>query len=104
MAAVPEVCEFGKTAPDFRLPATDGKTYSLSDVAGPMGVVIAFICNHCPYVLAVLDRIIRDARDLSDHGVGFAAICSNDSSTHPADSFVNMVAIASQREFPFPPG
>ena len=102
MAAVPEVCEFGKTAPDFRLPATDGKTYSLSDVAGPKGVVIAFICNHCPYVLAVLDRIIRDARELSDHGVGFAAICSNDSSTHPADSFVNMVAIASQREFPFP--
>ena len=65
MAAVPPVCDFGWQAPDFRLPATDGKTYALGDVMGPNGTVIAFICNHCPYVLAVIDRIARDARDLN---------------------------------------
>ena len=102
MAAVPPVCDFDWPAPDFRLPATDGRTYSLSDVSGPNGVVIAFICNHCPYVLAVLDRIIRDARDLSEHGVGFAAICANDATTHPADSFENMKAFAQAHKFTFP--
>ena len=102
MAAVPPVCNFDWPAPDFRLPATDGRTYSLSDVSGPNGVVIAFICNHCPYVLAVLDRIIRDARDLSEHGVGFAAICANDATTHPADSFENMARMAEESGLPFP--
>mgnify|MGYP001819595511 CR=1 FL=1 len=102
MAAVPPVCDFGWSAPDFRLPATDGQTYSLSDLAGPNGVVVVFICNHCPYVLAVLDRIIRDARDLKEHGIGFAAICSNDATTHPADSFENMARMAEERAFPFP--
>lgn len=102
MAAVPEVCEFGWKAPAFSLPATDGKQYALSEVAGPNGVVIVFICNHCPYVLAVIDRIVRDARDLTDHGVGFAAICSNDASTHPADSFENMAKMAAEKDFPFP--
>lgn len=102
MAAVPPVCDFGWPAPDFRLPATDGKSYSLSDVSGPNGVVVAFICNHCPYVLAVIDRIIRDARDLEKEGVGFVAICSNDSTTHPADSFENMIRMAEEKGFPFP--
>ena len=102
MATTPEVCDFGWKAPGFSLPATDGKNYTFSDLVGPNGVVIAFICNHCPYVLAVIDRIVRDARDLSEHGVGFAAICSNDGSTHPADSFENMVKMATQKGFPFP--
>ena len=102
MAAVPPVCDFDWPAPDFRLPATDGSTHSLSDVSGPNGVVIAFICNHCPYVLAVLDRIIRDARDLSELGVGFAAICANDATTHPADSFENMARMAEENGLPFP--
>ena len=102
MAAIPPVCDFGWPAPDFRLPATDGKTYSLKDVAGPKGVVVAFICNHCPYVLAVINRIVRDARDLAPLGIGFAAICANDASTHPADSFENMAAMADARDFPFP--
>ena len=65
MAAVPPVCDFGWKAPSFSLPATDGRQYSLTDVMGENGVVVAFICNHCPYVLAVLDRIMRDARDLA---------------------------------------
>jgi peroxiredoxin len=102
MATVPPVCDFGWEAPTFRLPATDGKVYALSDLAGPNGVVVAFICNHCPYVLAVVDRIIRDARDLKPLGVGFVAICSNDASSHPADSFENMAKMAEEMRFPFP--
>ncbi|QMU59578.1 MAG: redoxin domain-containing protein [Boseongicola sp.] len=102
MAAIPPVCDFGWQAPDFRLKATDGQMYSLADVSGPNGAVVAFICNHCPYVLAVMDRIIRDARDLQPLGIGFAAICSNDASTHPADSFENMQVMARERGFPFP--
>ena len=65
MAATPPVCDFGWKAPDFTLPATDGKSYRLADIAGPKGTLIMFICNHCPYVLAVLDRIARDARELA---------------------------------------
>ena len=102
MAAVPPVCDFGWSAPELRLPATDGNTYSLSDVAGPKGVVIAFICNHCPYVLAVIDRIVRDARDLAPLGIGFAAICANDATTHPADGFDNMKIMAEEKGFGFP--
>ena len=102
MAAVPPVCDFGWPAPDFDLPGTDGKRYSLRDVRGPNGVVIAFICNHCPYVLAVIDRIVRDARDLQASDVGFAAICSNDATNYPADSFENMVKMAAEKAFPFP--
>ena len=102
MAAIPKVCDFGWPAPDFRLNATDGKTYSLADVAGPNGVVIAFICNHCPYVLAVIDRIVREAQDLAPLGIGFAAICANDSASHPADSFDNMKIMADERKFGFP--
>ncbi|RZW02630.1 MAG: thioredoxin family protein [Rhodobacteraceae bacterium] len=102
MAATPPVCDFGWLAPDFQLPGTDGNTHALADIAGRNGVVIAFICNHCPYVLAVLDRIIRDGRDLAAHGVGIAAICSNDANSHPADSFENMVRMAEEKAFPFP--
>jgi len=102
MAATPPVCDFGWPAPDFALPGTDGKTHSLSDIRGPNGTLIMFICNHCPYVLAVLDRMIRDARDLSALGIGVAAICANDATSHPADSFDNMVRMASERDFPFP--
>lgn len=102
MATIPPVCDFDWPAPDFRLPATDGNTYSLADVTGPKGVVIAFICNHCPYVLAVIDRIVRDAHDLAPLGIGFAAICANDATTHPADSFENMKTMATQKNFPFP--
>lgn len=102
MAENPPVCDFGWSAPGFALPATDGRTYALEDLKGPNGVVIVFICNHCPYVLAVIDRIVRDARDLKALGIGFAAICSNDSTTHPDDSFENMAKMAEQRAFPFP--
>ena len=102
MAAVPPVCDFGWKAPGFSLPATDGKSYSLDDIRGPNGTLIMFICNHCPYVLAVLDRMIRDGRELQSLGVGVAAICANDSTTHPADSFPKMQELARTHGFPFP--
>lgn len=103
MAAVtPPVCDFDRPAPDFTLPATDGRTLSRDDLAGPNGLLVMFICNHCPFVLAVLDKIIRDAADLQAIGVGVAAICSNDATTHPADSFPEMKKLAEARGFPFP--
>ena len=101
-AATPPVCDFGWTPPSFELPGTDGKRHRLSDLAGPKGLVVAFICNHCPYVLAILDRILRDARDLASEEVAFAAICSNDAVSYPADSFPKMVEMAEGRGFPFP--
>lgn len=102
MAVSPPVCDFGWRAPDFRLSATDGKTYSLTDIAGPKGTLVMFICNHCPYVIAVLDRIERDARDLQALGIGVAAICANDPVAYPPDSFENMAALARERGFTFP--
>jgi peroxiredoxin len=102
MAVSAPVCDFGWTPPAFRLPATDGRVLSLADIAGPRATLVMFICNHCPYVVAVIDRIIRDCRDLAALGVGVAAICSNDASTHPEDGFDAMRAEAERRGFPFP--
>ena len=98
MAAIPPVCDFGWKAPDFRLPGVDGKTYSFADVAGPNGTLIMFICNHCPYVLAVKDRIIRDATELKSLGIGVAAISSNDVEAYPQDGFEKM----KEEGYPFP--
>jgi len=92
----------GAKAPDFMLPATDGRTLSLSDVMCGKGTVIAFICNHCPYVVAAARRMVEDARTLSDEGFGFAAICANDADRYPADSFERMKEFAAQYDFPFP--
>jgi peroxiredoxin len=89
-------------APDFRLPATDGRTYTLKDVAGENGAVIVFICNHCPYVKAVIGRLVADARLLMGEGVGFAAVCSNDATSYPEDSFAKMREFAERHDFPFP--
>ena len=102
MAASPPVCDFGWQAPGFDLPATDGARYSLNRIAGPRGTLVMFICNHCPYVLAVLDRILRDARELQALGIGVAAISSNDAQAYPADSFDAMARLAQARDFPFP--
>src|SRR5208282_1996201 len=102
MAAGPAEIVLGAPAPNFRLPATDGKTYGLSDVAGDRATVIVFICNHCPYVRAVIDRLVADARVLMAEGVGFAAICSNDAASYPEDSFDNMKRFADAHGFVFP--
>jgi peroxiredoxin len=96
------VCDFGTPAPAFSLPGVDGKVYTLADVRGEKGLLVMFICNHCPYVKAVLDRIVRDARDLQALGVNTVAIMSNDPSDYPEDSFDNMKKIAAERGFPFP--
>lgn len=89
-------------AADFRLPATDGRTYAFKDVAGKKGTVLVFICNHCPYVIAVIDRLVADARVLMAEGIGFAAICANDAASYPEDSFPNMKRFAQKHGFPFP--
>lgn len=102
MAAIPPLCDFGWKAPEFTLPATDGKTYSLTDIAGPNGTLIMFICNHCPYVLAVMDRMVRDAHALMDAGIGVAAICANDADMYPEDGFAPMKAMAERQGFRFP--
>jgi peroxiredoxin len=102
MAGAPSSVELGSPAAGFRLPATDGRTYALSDVAGEHGTVIVFICNHCPYVKAVIDRLVADAHALNEDGIGFAAICSNDATGYPEDSFANMARFASAHGFTFP--
>ena len=96
------VCDFGHTAPDFKLPGTDSRRWSLAELGGTHGLLVMFICNHCPYVQAVRDRILRDARDLKALGVNSVAIMSNDPAEYPEDSFENMQAIARQMDFPFP--
>lgn len=102
MAVSPTEVTLDTPAPDFRLPATDGRTYTFADVAGRNGTVIVFICNHCPYVKAVIDRLVADARVLMGEGIGFAAICSNDAAQYPEDSFANMKHFAGEHHFPFP--
>ena len=102
MAATAASTVPGTPAPDFRPPATDGKTYTLADIARTKGTVIVFICNHCPYVKAVIDRLVQDAKMLMEEGIGFAAICSNDAKSHPEDSFDNMKRFAKAHGCPFP--
>ncbi len=102
MAATPPVCDVDWPAPQFSLPATDGRTHTLDQLAGEAGTLVMFICNHCPFVLAILDRIVRDARDLQALGIGVAAICSNDAEQYPDDSFDNMAVLAQRHAFSFP--
>jgi peroxiredoxin len=102
MAATAASTVLGTSAPDFRLPATDGKTYTLNDIAGRKGTVIVFICNHCPYVKAAIDRLVTDVTVLIAEGIGFAAVCSNDAKAYPDDSFNNMQRFAKAHAFPFP--
>lgn len=96
------VCDFGQAAIDFSLPGVDGKTWDLQACRGEKGLLVMFICNHCPYVKAVAQRIVRDAKELQQLGVNVVAIMSNDAQQYPADSFENMQAFAREHEFSFP--
>jgi peroxiredoxin len=92
----------GTTATPFDLPGTDGRRHTLASVRGTNGTVVMFICNHCPYVKAVQDKIVRDMRELAGHGVGSVAIMSNDPADYPDDSFDHMKEQAAKLAFPFP--
>lgn len=96
------VCDFGAPAPDFSLPGVDGRIWTRDDCRGEKGLLVMFICNHCPYVKAVRERIVRDARDLQALGVGCVGIMSNDTADYPEDSFENMQRIAAEYGFTFP--
>jgi peroxiredoxin len=92
----------GRKARDFALKGIDGKTYSLSHVRGPKGTLVVFICNHCPYVKASIDRIVAEAKALGEIGIATIAIMPNDTESYPEDSFDNMKAFAAKHGFTFP--
>ena len=96
------VCDFDQPAIDFSLPGVDGKTWTLEACRGEKGLLVMFICNHCPYVKAIRDRIVRDTRELRELGVNAVAIMSNDPADYPEDSFDNMKRVAEAFDFPFP--
>ena len=103
MASInPPVCDFGWQAPDFNLVNVDGNLVSLDLAKGKNGLLVMFICNHCPYVKAILARLIDDVRELQKLGVNTVAIMSNDPSEYPEDSVENMQFIAREMDFPFP--
>ena len=96
------VCDFGLAAIDFDLPGVDGRNWTLQDCKGENGLLVMFICNHCPYVKAIRDRIVRDTNELKNHGINAVAIMSNDPADYPEDSFDNMKRVANEFKFPFP--
>jgi peroxiredoxin len=100
--ATANICDFGWKAGDFMLAGVDGKTWSLADARGPKGTLVAFICNHCPYVKAIIGRLVEEANALREIGIGTIAIMPNDTDSHPQDSFENMKAFARQHGFTFP--
>ena len=96
------VCDFGAPAPDFSLSGVDGRVWTLRDCAGPNGLLIMFICNHCPFVKAINEKLVRDTGELMELGVNAVAIMSNDPTDYPEDSFENMQRIADEMAYPFP--
>lgn len=102
MAVSPPVCDFGAPWHDFELPGTEGATHRLTDMAGPRATLIMFICNHCPYVQSILDRIVRDAATMQAAGIGVVAISANDADEYPQDGPDAMRDMARQRGFTFP--
>ena len=96
------VCDFGWQAPDFRLDGIDGRQWRLEDARGPKGTLVMFLCNHCPYVQAVIDRLVGDVAALQGLGIGAIAVMSNDTEAYPEDSFDNMTQFALRHRFTFP--
>ena len=102
MPTTATICELGSAAVDFDLPGVDGRRHRLADLRGPRGLLLMFICNHCPYVKAILPRIVRDAHALQAMGIGVAAISSNDAEAYPEDAFPEMISLAWREGFRFP--
>lgn len=102
MAAETPVCDVGCKAPDFQLDGVDGRTWTLDQVRGPRGTLVMFICNHCPYVKAVISRLVSDVTDLQKHGIGAVAIMPNDTERYPEDDFPAMARFAAENRFTFP--
>lgn len=98
----PPLCDFDLPAIDFTLPGVDGRNWTLQECRGDKGLLVMFICNHCPYVKAILDRIVRDTQELAQHGIQSVAIMSNDPTQYQEDSFENMRLLAKTLAFPFP--
>ncbi len=97
----PDVTIGWKAAP-FKLKGVDGKRHALEEVRGPKGLLVMFICNHCPYVKAVIERLVHDVRELERVGIGSVAIMSNDTKSYPDDSFENMEKFSQEKGFTFP--
>ena len=98
----PPVCDFGAKAHNFDLPGTNGQNWTLEKCMGKKGLLVMFICNHCPYVKAIHQRILRDTSELKTLGINTVAISSNDVTEYPEDSFENMQALARELNFDFP--
>lgn len=98
----PPVCDFDQGAINFSLPGVDGKTWTLTDCVGAKGLLVMFICNHCPYVQSIRDRIVRDTDELKQMGINTVAIMSNDPTDYQEDSFENMKKVAEEFNFGFP--
>ena len=96
------ICNFGEKAKNFNLLSTENKKLSLNEVQGVKGTLIMFICNHCPYVKAVIKEIVQDMKFLENIGIKSAAIMSNDIKNYPEDSFENMISFSKQHNFSFP--
>ena len=96
------ICDFGKIADNFELKSTENKIISLNDIKGQNGTLIMFICNHCPYVKAVIEDIVDDCKKLKNFGINSLAICSNDPINYPEDSFENMIKFSDENKFGFP--
>ncbi len=98
----PPLCDFGAKALAFNLPGTDGQNWTLEKCMGENGLLVMFICNHCPYVKAIHQRIIRDTAELKALGIASVAISSNDVINYPEDSFENMQKLANELQLDFP--
>ena len=96
------ICDFGKPAVDFNLADINGKVWSLVDCPGTNGLLVMFICNHCPYVKSIQDRLVRDTNELKNHGINSVAIMSNDPADYPEDSIENMRRVSKEHGYQFP--
>ena len=96
------ICDFGKKAEEFELKSTDNRLITLNDIKGDKGTLIMFICNHCPYVKAVINDIVSDCKELENDGIKSVAIMSNDTKNYPDDSFENMINFSKNNNFNFP--